>query len=329
MAALYWIWIIVARSRYKIRDACKLIGLLLSLKGKTRYCRKATFNKTVIAQTIPADAEFNPSPNPGRKFQRKPDQVRNKVIYLLAINPKASLREIENIFNRSHALTNGETISHTYVSKIRKKHAYEIKTLAKENHNRRPKLVPRHLNWAADLTFLPDAEGKPKPILGIIEHASRACLCLKAIDNKCSATILRALADIIEITQQKPKFLRTDNESIFTSKAFRFGLRLVHIKHQTTEVASPWQNGKMERFFGIFKQKARGLVFNTLEELNHHLVPFCFWYNHIRPHGYLDGLTPFEAYHKHGMTCVQPGQAEPLFFRAWDNRLTGFWFRRE
>jgi len=85
----------------------------------------------------------------------------------------------------------------------------------------------------------------------------------------------------------------------------------------------------MERFFGIFKQKAKGLIFHTLEDLNYHLTSFRFWYNHVRPHGYLDGLTPFEAYHKQEITWLQPGQNNPLFFTAWNNRLTGFWFRRE
>lgn len=272
---------------------------------------------------------FRSTPKPGKKFQRKPDRIRRKVIRLCAINPNASLRNIQAQFNRSEAARSGETVSHTYVSRVRKAHAYETGLLARENHNRRPRPVPRHLVWAADLTFLPDANGKPQPILGVIEHASRACLTLKALPNKTSVVLLRTLADVIERLGQKPTLLRTDNEPIFTSRVFRFGLWLAGICHQTTDVASPWQNGKIERFFGLFKQKVKGLVFHTCEELNHHLKPFQFWYNHVRPHGYLDNLTPFEAYHKQGITYARPGQEVPMFFRAWDGRLTGYWFRRE
>ncbi len=71
------------------------------------------------------------------------------------------------------------------------------------------------------------------------------------------------------------------------------------------------------------------MVFQTAEELNQHLLSFVFWYNNIRPHGYLDGLTPYESYHKQSITYARPGQDEPMFFSAWQGRLTGFWFRRE
>lgn len=339
MSILFWIllfcqslqFLVPNGLRHKLRIPNKFICLLLRLKGKARYYRKSipVATKAVTVPTNPGMTEFNPPFKSGRRFRKKPEWVRKKVIRLLALNPHTSLRGIEYIFNRSEAFASGETVSHTYVGQVLMAHAYEIQTLSKEKHNQRPKPVPQHLIWAADLTFLPDAEGKPQPILGMVEHASRACLALTTIHNKGSVTLLRVIADVIEFTGKKPKFLRTDNEPVFTSKVFRFGLRFLGIKHQTTEVASPWQNGKMERFFGVFKQKARGLVFNTGEELDHHLVPFRFWYNHIRPHGYLDGLTPFEAYHKQGITCTQPGQEEPLFFRAWNDRLTGFWFRRE
>jgi len=313
---------------HTLRTFCKFISLLFRLKGKARHYRKAA-PKAAICQTLSTNAEFSPPRKCGQRFRKKPEWVRKKVIRLLAMNPGSSLRYIEGEFNRSEALTSGETVSHTYISGVLKKHAYEIKILSKEKHNQRPKPVPQHLIWAADLTFLPDVAGKPQPILGMLEHSSRTCLTLTAVRNKTSVTLLRVLADAIELTGKKPKILRTDNEANFVSRTFRFGLSLAGITHQTTDVASPWQNGKMERFFGIFKQKARGLVFNTVEELNHHLMPFRFWYNHIRPHGYLDGLTPFEAYHNLGITYTQPSQDEPLFFNAWESRLTGFWFRRE
>jgi len=114
-----------------------------------------------------------------------------------------------------------------------------IKKLAREKHNQHPRPVPRHLIWAADLTFLPNAKGNSQHVLGMVEHASRACLYLKAVHNKTSVTLLRALADTIELTQQRPEIFRTDNEPIFTSKAFRLGLWLSNIKHQTTDVTSP------------------------------------------------------------------------------------------
>ena len=52
-----------------------------------------------------------------------------------------------------------------------------------------------------------------------------------------------------------PKQIRTDNEACFNSKLLRLAFGLLGIKHQTTEVACPWQNGRVERFFLTFKIK--------------------------------------------------------------------------
>ncbi|MCP3994447.1 MAG: transposase family protein, partial [bacterium] len=55
----------------------------------------------------------------------------------------------------------------------------------------------------------------------------------------------------------KPRCIRTDNESVFTSVLFRLGLRLLGIRHQLTAPFAPWQNGRVERFFKTFKELAR------------------------------------------------------------------------
>lgn len=124
----------------------------------------------------------------------------------------------------------------------------------------------------------------------------------------------------------KPKYLRTDNETVFTSPLFRLGLWLLGIKHQRTDVGCPWQNGKVERFFGTLKEKVKALVFTRGDILQKELNTFRFWYNHLRPHQYLDGLTPFEVYAGlSGRGSHIP--TKPYWFDAWDGRLTGFWLK--
>jgi hypothetical protein len=87
--------------------------------------------------------------------------------------------------------------------------------------------------------------------------------------------ILRALLDVIE-RFGAPKYVRTDNEAVFTSRLFRLGLRLLGIRHQRTAPFAPWQNGRIERFFGTFKQRlriwfAQGTAgFDLQEDLDHH-----------------------------------------------------------
>lgn len=166
-----------------------------------------------------------------------------------------------------------------------------------------------------DLTGKTDNQGKQHSILGIIEHQSRACLALQGVINKSSVTLLRCLLDTIEQYDTLPKYIRTDNEAVFTSLLFRFGFWLLRIKHQRTEICCPWQNGRVERFFGTLKEKLNQWEIHSLEPLNHSLHLFKFWHNHIRPHQNLNGLTPAEAWQ--GKTNFNRNNNRMYWFDEW------------
>lgn len=120
---------------------------------------------------------------------------------------------------------------------------------------------------------------------------------LKPLRNKSSITILRALLDILD-HHPKPSFLRTDNEVCFNSKLMRFGLWFLGIKKQTTEKHCPWQNGRIERFFGTLKSVFAQLPaeYSDNPELPYLLQNFHWWYNNIRLHQNLNYQTPESTY---------------------------------
>ena len=106
------------------------------------------------------------------------------------------------------------------------KHQYDIQVLRRRLKPPRP--VPKHLIWGADLTYFTDESGQQLPVLGIVEHHSRCCLKLEVLRTKASMVLLRCLLDTIETWGHiKPKYLRTDNEAVFTSWLFRLGLWLL------------------------------------------------------------------------------------------------------
>ena len=164
---------------------------------------------------------------------------------------------------------------------------------------------------------------KSKPILGMIDHGTRACLTLRELPLNCSIAILRLLLDAVE-PYGRPKILRSDNGSTFTSRLFRFALFFLGIRHQRTEPMAPWQNGRMERFFGTFKERIREWIAagGDTEKLYQELDVFRCWYNHIRPHQGIDGLTPGEAWDGLKEPRIR---GQPEFFEEWDGKLTGFW----
>lgn len=113
---------------------------------------------------------------------------------------------------------------------------------------------------------------------------------------------------------------------IFMSRAFRFALFLLGIRHQRTDAGCPWQNGRVERFFGTLKEKLDRLAVDSFEALNQALGEFRFFYNHVRPHQNLDGKTPAEVWA--GVDPFTARVREEYWFEAWDGLLRGYYLRR-
>jgi putative transposase len=257
------------------------------------------------------------------RFTKKPAWVLREIIRMKALMPSNGCRKLADSFNRRFA-HKGVTVSKSYVNDLVRQHQYEIQVLRKKIKHRRPRPVPLNRIWAMDLTGKQDSNKQTHYILGLVEHGSRASLCLHALKNKASITLLRHLLDAIE-QYGKPKSLRTDNEAVFTSRLFRLGLWVLGIQHQRTDKGCPWMNGRVERFFGTLKAKLDHWEVDSLAQLNAALVPFQFWYNHVRPHQHLDGRAPAEIWS--GQDSFTTKAKREYWFEAWDGLLTGFYLR--
>jgi transposase InsO family protein len=165
------------------------------------------------------------------------------VIRLKAWMPEAGCRRIAIVFNQLHEQRRGMTISKSFVARYLQ-HRQE-KVMRKRRQLRRRKLFRTERNrvWALDLTKFTATD---EPVLGVIDHGSRACLELRKLESKRSFSILRVLFDLID-DFGKPKAIRTDNEAVFTSALWRLALAILGIRHQQTMLHAPWQNGRIER----------------------------------------------------------------------------------
>jgi transposase InsO family protein len=157
------------------------------------------------------------------------------------------------------------------------------------------------------------------PVFGIIDHGSRACLGLQRIADLSTIGVL----EVLLIAMKKfgrPKVIKSDNGSIFTSRLFRFAMACLGIRHRRIEPFCPWQNGRIERFFGTFKEAIRQVTM-PLAALPMALDEFRFFYNHVRTHTNISGRTPAEAWNK-----TKKPKIVPLWFEAWDGVLTGDYY---
>jgi transposase InsO family protein len=167
--------------------------------------------------------------------------VVEEVIRLKALMDDAGCRRIADTFNRLHAARHTMTVSKTWVAVVVRKHRLEIEERRREWKRRIPSPMPVNRLWGMDLTGKADVEGRVHPILGIVDRGSRPGVSLRALPNKATITILRALLDAIE-RYGKPWAVRTDNEAVFTSRLLRFALWVLGIHHQRTQPHCPWQN---------------------------------------------------------------------------------------
>lgn len=285
------------------------------------------------------------------RFTGKPAWVRHEVLRLRALMPRGTgYRTIAILFNRRFAAhanpARRASVCRSTVGNWVKANLYQITVMRRNLKHRTPPALPRNVCWGIDLTGKGDAAGDVHAILGIVDHGSRACLALEAMKDKASISLLRALLIVIE-KFGKPKSIRSDNEACFTSRLFRFGLWWLGIKHQRSAVSCPWMNGRVERFFGTLKHSLDQLIVDSRDGLNSALVDFRFFYNHVRGHEHLAGLTPAEVWSglrwkvKDGAglnsTAVAgnvaaiaalPPVKEEFWFEAWDGLLTGYYLRR-
>jgi transposase InsO family protein len=91
--------------------------------------------------------------------------------------------------------------------------------------------------------------------------------------------------------------IQTDNGSEF-GQQFHWHLLDKGIQHRYIRPRRPYLNGKTERSHRIdgeeFYRQLQGVVITNLEEFNRRLQEWERFYNYERPHGALQGQTPYE-----------------------------------
>jgi putative transposase len=85
----------------------------------------------------------------------------------------------------------------------------------------------------------------------------------------------------------------------------------------------PWQNGRIERFFGTFKRAISQIQISSKAQLQQAMTEFSFFYNHIRQHQNLGYRTPHMAWNGQ---IEFPKRKTPHWFAAWGGVLCGWYW---
>jgi putative transposase len=258
--------------------------------------------------------------------RRKPDWVVHEVLRLKVLMGTNGCRKIATTFNRLHG-AQAHTVGKSFVAHCIQTHQHVLVQLRREMHRKRPRPVPVNAVWAMDLTFYTSTSGQQHTALGIMDHGSRVLGCLTTVVNKCSWMLLGHLCLAIG-RYGKPAKLRTDNERVFTSFVFTTFLKLAGIGRQRTETCAPWQNGRIERLFGTLKPLLRQLVIPSAAALQMALEEFTLFYNYVRPHQNLAGLTPAEARNGYCAADISKAPKGAVLVQALDGLMVGYHLRR-
>ena len=212
------------------------------------------------------------------------------------------------------------SVSKSYVYRVLKDNGYEVLQMRKEIRSKLPYKKDKNQLWHMDLTTINKMQ-----IFGVVDSGTRALVALKHLQSKSTITLIRTLLDTIELYGE-PKAIRSDNEIVFTSKLMKFTLWVLGIKRETTQIASPWQNGKIERLFGTMKQSFTELVFPTTQSLENGLKEFRFFYNHIRMHQNLGYNTPANTWDGKPMSTSKT-HTKLAYYEGLCGNVAGFYYR--
>jgi putative transposase len=241
--------------------------------------------------------------------RRKPEWVRLAVLALALELPRAGYRTLAYCFNLRHASQpdghgRAVSVSKSFVSALLRQQRYAAVQASQRAYA--AKREPIQTTWGMDLTGLPTMDGSSVAVFGVIDHGSRAVLSLSPMVKRNRLVLLGKLL-IAMGSYGLPRSVRSDNEAVFKSLIFKGVLKLLGVRQQFTALASPWQNGRIERFWRTLKFELQTkavrsmrhgqaiqtrMKFASVAAMGCLLDAFMDSYNRDRPHQSLKGATP-------------------------------------
>jgi transposase InsO family protein len=153
--------------------------------------------------------------------------------------------------------------------------------------------------WCTDFTYLFLKDGRKRYNCSIIDLYDRSVIASLNGKEMTSELAINTLKKALSAqpAMKNGLILHSDQGSQYTSKAFTEFCESVHITQSMSKAGCPYDNAPMERYFNTLKNE---LIYQHYfcndKELDAAINDFAFvWYNHVRPHSYNNGLTPFEA----------------------------------
>ena len=187
---------------------------------------------------------------------------------------KVSADTLEKLIDRNYQKHIGHNRIHKiliYLGYANAKNRKDIRKKKWIRYERRHSLTAVHIDWHLDARTR-------NSVFAVIDDASRKLLALIECENATTEASIEGMKYALK--QGQIKQCISDHGSQFTSNIggdskFKEFLDSKGIKQILCRIKHPQSNGKVEKFFGLYKTKRH--EFSTKEE-------FVLWYNEVRPH---------------------------------------------
>lgn len=219
--------------------------------------------------------------------------VSRKTLY--EVFKKAKLGVFENYSSKNLRY---RTLEHG-LKKIRRIEVKLEKKLAKRElrSNRYQKKHPGEMVHT-DSSVMPLVPGEaiitPREYLYVFIDDYSRTLFADILPDQTSYSAAIVLDEALQMLPFKVEVIYSDNGKEFKG-AFKHQCKIYHIPQQFTKPYRPQTNGKAERVIKTIKQMMRKHRFVNREERRRILYAIVRYYNHLRPHQSLGGISPFDC----------------------------------
>ncbi len=190
----------------------------------------------------------------------------------------------------------GFMVSHRQIEKLLVRNNLVIPNVKKQKSRRwvRYELPNPNDLWHTDWSHDPFTD---KELCAYIDDKTRLIVAFGLFRNATTDNTLAVLKTGIS-QHGKPKAIMTDHGSTYYANhpnaeqectKFRITLDTLGIKHVLARINRPQTNGKIERWFGTYKQEFMVSTFRTIQD-------YVLHYNNNRPHMSLNYRTPHDVW---------------------------------
>ena len=248
----------------------------------------------------PEALEDRPS-QPGRIWNRIPDDIRDQIVQLALDKTELSPRELAVRFTD----TRDYFVSEATVYRLLK--AYDLITspafiVMKAANEFQDKTTRPNEMWQTDFTYFKIIGWGWMYLSTILDDYSRYIIAWKL----CSTMKAEDVTDTLELAltasgcdqvhvQHKPRLL-SDNGSSYVSGELALWLNKQHMRHVRGAPYHPQTQGKIERWHQTLKNRILLENYFLPGDLEAQIEVFIEHYNHRRYHESLSNVTPADAY---------------------------------